>query len=40
MYFLEISSLLESMSGCATTLGGVTDTSFPKLLARRFSHYI
>ena len=39
MYFLEHSSLLESMSGCATILGAVTDTSHPKLLARSFSHY-
>ena len=37
MYFLEYSSLLESMSRCATILGVVTDISFLKLLAKSFS---
>ena len=40
MYILEYSCLLESMSGCATFLGAVTDTSFPKLLARFLSRVI
>ena len=40
MYILEYSCLLESMSGCAAFSGAVTDTSFPKLLARSLSRVI
>ncbi len=39
MYILEYSCLLESMSGSATFLKALTDTSFPKPLARCLSRY-
>ncbi len=38
MYILEYSCLLESMSGCATFLGAVVDTSSPKLSLSRYKY--
>ena len=38
MYIPEYFCLLESISGCATFLGAMTDTSFPTLSLFRYKY--